>query len=111
MPVGFEPVAPQPGGTGAAPSTSAAERTLQASQQLLAAEPATRLAAAQQLQKSAKPAQLELLNARVAGEQDDSVRAALALTLAQSVASSHLHGPIMAAMGGVPASNLCGMVL
>ena len=51
----------------------------QASQQLLATEPATRLAAAQQLQKSAKPAQLELLNARVAGEQDDSVRAALAL--------------------------------
>ncbi|MDH0143785.1 urea ABC transporter permease subunit UrtB [Aquipseudomonas alcaligenes] len=55
---------------------------VQASQQLLAAEPATRLAAAQQLQKSAKPAQLELLNARVAGEQDDGVRAALALALA-----------------------------
>jgi len=54
----------------------------QASQQLLATEPAPRLAAAQQLQKSAKPAQLELLNARVAGEQDDSVRAALALALA-----------------------------
>ncbi|WP_373388933.1 urea ABC transporter permease subunit UrtB [Pseudomonas alcaligenes] len=55
---------------------------VQASQQLLAAEPATRLAAAQQLQKSAKPAQLELLNARVAGEQDEAVRAALALALA-----------------------------
>src|SRR5690606_27519132 len=40
---------------------------VQASQQLLAEEPARRLAAARQLQKSAKPAQLELLNARVAG--------------------------------------------
>ncbi len=55
---------------------------VQASQQLLAEEPARRLAAARQLQKSAKPAQLELLNARVAGEQDEAVRAALALALA-----------------------------
>lgn len=55
---------------------------VQASQQLLAEEPAKRLAAARQLQKSAKPAQLELLNARVAGEPDDGVRAALALALA-----------------------------
>ena len=55
---------------------------VQASQQLLADDAATRLAAAQQLQKSAKPAQLELLNARVAGEQDGAVRAALALALA-----------------------------
>lgn len=56
--------------------------TAQASHQLLVAEPAARLAAAQQLQKSAKPAQLELLNARVASESDDTVRAALALALA-----------------------------
>ncbi|MDG9928581.1 MULTISPECIES: urea ABC transporter permease subunit UrtB [unclassified Pseudomonas] len=55
---------------------------VQASQQLLAEEPAKRLAAARQLQKSAKPAQLELLNARVAGEPDEAVRAALALALA-----------------------------
>src|SRR5690606_13356417 len=55
---------------------------VQASQQLLAEEAAARLAAAQQLQKSAKPAQLELLNARVAAETDDGVRAALALALA-----------------------------
>lgn len=56
--------------------------TAQASHQLLASEPTVRLAAAQQLQKSAKPAQLELLNARVASEEDASVRAALALALA-----------------------------
>ncbi|MGH8366861.1 MAG: urea ABC transporter permease subunit UrtB [Pseudomonas sp.] len=56
--------------------------TAQASHQLLAAEPAVRLAAAQLLQKSAKPAQLELLSARVASESDDNVRAALALALA-----------------------------
>ncbi|MEN0105714.1 MAG: urea ABC transporter permease subunit UrtB, partial [Pseudomonas sp.] len=53
--------------------------TAQASHQLLAKDPAVRLAAAQQLQKSAKPAQLELLNARVASEDDDSVRGALSL--------------------------------
>jgi urea transport system permease protein len=56
--------------------------TAQASHQLLAKEPAIRLAAAQQLQKSAKPAQLELLNSRVASEDDDTVRDALSLALA-----------------------------
>jgi len=56
--------------------------TALASHQLLAAEPALRLAAAQQLQKSAKPAQLQLLNARVASEADAGVRAALSLALA-----------------------------
>ncbi|NQD93675.1 urea ABC transporter permease subunit UrtB, partial [Pseudomonas sp. CrR25] len=56
--------------------------TALASHQLLAAEPAARLAAAQQLQKSAKPAQLELLNARVASEDDEQVRDALSLALA-----------------------------
>ena len=54
----------------------------QASQQLLASEPKLRLAAAQQLQKNAQPAQLELLNARVASETDDAVRDALSLALA-----------------------------
>ncbi len=57
-------------------------QTAQASHQLLASEASVRLAAAQQLQKSAKPAQLELLNARVASEQDAAVRDALALALA-----------------------------
>lgn len=56
--------------------------TAQASHQLLASEPAVRLAAAQQLQKSAKPAQLQLLNARVTSEEDPAVRVALALALA-----------------------------
>ncbi|HSX70416.1 MAG TPA: urea ABC transporter permease subunit UrtB [Pseudomonas sp.] len=54
----------------------------QAAQQLLSAEPAQRLAAAQELQKKAKPSQLSLLNAQVAAEQDEAVRAALALALA-----------------------------
>ncbi|MES2821479.1 MAG: urea ABC transporter permease subunit UrtB [Pseudomonadota bacterium] len=56
--------------------------TAHASHQLLAEDPAVRLAAAQLLQKSAKPAQLALLNARVAGEEDDQVRGALSLALA-----------------------------
>ena len=56
--------------------------TAMASHQLLAEEPNVRLAAAQQLQKSAKPAQLGLLNARVASEEDAAVRDALALALA-----------------------------
>ncbi|CAD5108517.1 urea ABC transporter permease subunit UrtB [Zestomonas carbonaria] len=56
--------------------------TAQASHRLLADEPAVRLAAAKALQKSARPAQLPLLNARIAGEQDDAVRDALALALA-----------------------------
>lgn len=54
----------------------------QASHQLLDAAPAVRLAAARQLQKSAKPAQLALLDARLAAEDDDAVRDALALALA-----------------------------
>ncbi|MBM7061320.1 urea ABC transporter permease subunit UrtB [Pseudomonas sp. UL073] len=54
----------------------------QASHQLLADDPLVRLAAARQLQKSAKPAQLTLLNGRVATESDDAVRDALALALA-----------------------------
>src|SRR3990167_6219351 len=53
-----------------------------ASHQLLADDPAVRLAAAQQLQKSAKPAQLALLNARLASEEDQQVRDALSLALA-----------------------------
>jgi urea transport system permease protein len=49
---------------------------------LLADDPALRLDAAQTLQKKAKPAQLALLNARVADEQDEAVREALSLALA-----------------------------
>lgn len=56
--------------------------TTLASHQLLADNPALRLAAAQQLQKSAKPAQLQLLNAQVASETDEGVRDALTLALA-----------------------------
>ncbi|MFZ3152611.1 urea ABC transporter permease subunit UrtB [Pseudomonas sp.] len=56
--------------------------TAMASHQLLVDDPALRLGAAQHLQKSAKPAQLQLLNARVASETDDAVRAALTLALA-----------------------------
>lgn len=57
--------------------------TALASHQLLADNPALRLAAAQQLQKSAKPAQLQLLNAQVASETDDNVRDAMTLALAK----------------------------
>ncbi len=56
--------------------------TAMASHQLLADDPALRLTAAQLLQKKAKPAQLALLNARVADEQDEAVREALSLALA-----------------------------
>jgi urea transport system permease protein len=56
--------------------------TAMASHQLLVDDPALRLAAARQLQKSAKPAQLQLLNAQVASETDDAVRDALTLALA-----------------------------
>ncbi|BCG27231.1 ABC transporter permease [Pseudomonas tohonis] len=56
--------------------------TTQASHQLLAAEPAARLEAARQLQKSAKPAQLPLLNQRMVAEDDGAVRDALSLALA-----------------------------
>jgi urea transport system permease protein len=53
-----------------------------ASHQLLATDAKTRLAAAQQLQKSAKPAQLKFLDQQLAGEKDESVHAALSLALA-----------------------------
>ena len=53
-----------------------------ASHQLLADDPALRLAAAQHLQKSAKPAQQPLLEASVARETDETVRDALTLALA-----------------------------
>jgi urea transport system permease protein len=56
--------------------------TAMASHQLLTDDPALRLVAAQHLQKSAKPAQLQLLNASVAREKDDTVRDALSLALA-----------------------------
>jgi urea transport system permease protein len=56
--------------------------TALASHQLLAESPAVRLAAAQTLQQKAKPAQLELLEQRLAGELDEAVREALALALA-----------------------------
>jgi len=53
-----------------------------ASQQLLAADPKVRLAAAQTLQKSAQPAQLKFLDQRVAAETDEGVHTALSLALA-----------------------------
>ncbi|MDH4570078.1 urea ABC transporter permease subunit UrtB [Pseudomonas sp. BN414] len=56
--------------------------TAQASHQLLAAKPAARLEAARQLQKSAKPAQLPLLNQRMVAEEDSGVRDAISLALA-----------------------------
>ncbi|SEJ59271.1 urea transport system permease protein [Pseudomonas linyingensis] len=56
--------------------------TTQASHQLLDQDSTVRLAAARQLQKSAKPAQLALLDARLAAEDDKAVRDALALALA-----------------------------
>ncbi|UUD65823.1 urea ABC transporter permease subunit UrtB [Pseudomonas seleniipraecipitans] len=54
----------------------------QASHQLLADEPAQRLSAAVQLQKSAQPAQLPLLAQSLDREDDDAVRDALTLALA-----------------------------
>ena len=56
--------------------------TALASHQLLAADARIRLAAAQQLQKSARPAQLKFLDQQLAGEKDESVHAALSLALA-----------------------------
>ena len=56
--------------------------TALASHQLLAADPTLRLSAAQQLQKSAKPAQLAFLDQQLANETDSNVHAALNLTLA-----------------------------
>ncbi|KPX79817.1 Urea ABC-type transport system, permease protein UrtB [Pseudomonas amygdali pv. photiniae] len=52
--------------------------TALASHQQLAADTQLRMAAALQLQKSARPAQLELLTERVASETDSSVKSALA---------------------------------
>ena len=53
-----------------------------ASHQLLASDANSRLAAARQLQKSAKPAQLKFLDARLAAEQAPDVHDALSLALA-----------------------------
>ncbi|WP_460131804.1 urea ABC transporter permease subunit UrtB [Pseudomonas sp. S1_E04] len=55
---------------------------VQASQQLLAADPNVRLAGAHTLQKSAQPAQLKFLDQQVAAETDEGVRTALSLALA-----------------------------
>ena len=55
---------------------------VQASQQLLAADPKVRLAAAQTLQKTAQPAQLKVLDQQVAAETDEGVHTALSLALA-----------------------------
>ena len=56
--------------------------TALASHQLLAADPKLRLSAAQQLQKSAKPAQLNFLDQQLAAEKDSDVHSALSLALA-----------------------------
>ncbi len=53
-----------------------------ASHQLLSDSSATRLAAAQQLQKTAQPAQMAFLDRRFASEPDAAVHAALGLALA-----------------------------
>ncbi|MCP5575917.1 urea ABC transporter permease subunit UrtB, partial [Klebsiella pneumoniae] len=50
--------------------------------QLLSDNSDTRLAAAQQLQKSAQPAQMAFLDRRFASEPDTTVHAALGLALA-----------------------------
>jgi len=55
---------------------------VQASQQLLAADPKVRLAAAQTLQKSAQPAQLKFLDQQVAAETNEDVHTTLSLALA-----------------------------
>jgi urea transport system permease protein len=55
---------------------------VQASLQLLAADPKVRLAAAQTLQKTAQPAQLKFLDQRVAAETVEDVHTALSLALA-----------------------------
>ena len=56
--------------------------TALASHQLLAADPALRLTAAQQLQKSARPAQLSFLEQQLVSETDSDVQSALSLALA-----------------------------
>ncbi|MES2868319.1 MAG: urea ABC transporter permease subunit UrtB [Pseudomonadota bacterium] len=53
-----------------------------ASHQLLASDPKLRLNAAQQLQKSAKPAQLKFLNQQLTSETNSDVHSALSLALA-----------------------------
>ena len=53
-----------------------------ASHQLLVEDPRVRLSAAQQLQKSAQPAQVAFLDRRFASEADSAVHAALGLALA-----------------------------
>ncbi len=55
---------------------------VQASQQLLAADPKVRLGAAQTLQKTAQPAQLKFLDQQVAAETNEDVHTALSLALA-----------------------------
>ncbi len=55
---------------------------VQASQQLLAADPKVRLAAAKTLQKSAQPAQVKFLDQQVAAETNEDVHSALSLALA-----------------------------
>ena len=55
---------------------------VQASQQLLSADPDVRLSAAQTLQQKGKPALLPLLNRQLASETDEQVQAALTLALA-----------------------------
>ena len=56
--------------------------TAVASHQLLSNDASLRLNAARQLQKSAQPSQLALLDHLTAGEQDDTIKAALSLALA-----------------------------
>ena len=56
--------------------------TALASHQLLASDPKLRLSAAQQLQKSAKPAQLHFLDRQLVDETDSDVHSALSLALA-----------------------------
>ncbi|MGI4841363.1 MAG: urea ABC transporter permease subunit UrtB [Janthinobacterium lividum] len=53
-----------------------------AAHQLFATDATLRLAAAQQLQKSAQPAQLTILDHQFAGEKDNKVKTALGLALA-----------------------------
>ena len=56
--------------------------TALASHQLLASDPKLRLSAAQQLQKTARPAQLNFLDRQLAGETDSDVHSALSMALA-----------------------------
>ena len=67
--------------TCALPISSGIDTAL-ASHQLLAADPKLRLSAAQQLQNSAKPAQLNFLDQQLVDETDSDVHTALSLALA-----------------------------